>query len=290
MKTLKKCLKPLAQTLKEWRVRKIKLSLKTKLIILASLAVAVILTATVLLFTLFALDYSKVDLNFLNASSYETNEQFKQEVLNNANIKQRTSVFFLNKTKAKNALEKTYPNLKVVNIETTFPNGLKIHIAEREELFAIHNEHLNLYSIIDADFKILRVLDHQEFYSIENKPILIKFVSSSLINLAEGDFVLENEQTLLFSNLAKSLLVHSRDVEEQKQIFKEITLLNEMFLIELQDGFEIKVHSPSSQLHAKIGAMLLRMGQIYPDYQTGYTLEIYLTQNNDLISKFTAKN
>lgn len=277
------------QTSKEWRTKKIKLSLKNKIIILSSFAVAVLITATILLFTFFALDASKVEVNFLNASLHEQDNTFAAALLESGQIKNKSSVFFLNKKKATDLIEKAHPYIKVVNIETVFPNSLKINIAQREELFAVKNN-LDHYSVMDADFKVLRVLSQSEYNLLEQKPILVEFAGSHLINLSAGAFVPNTEETLLFNNLAKSFLIQSRDVVEQKTIFKKVVLLNNLFLLTLQDDFEIKIHFPVEELNQKVGAMFVRMGQIYPDYQTGYIMEVHLTQDGQLLSRFTLKN
>lgn len=251
--------------------------------------VAVLITVAILLFTLFGLNYSKVEINFLNASSQENSQTFKNELLESSDIGQGSSVFFINKTKTTQKLEKKYPYLKIVNIETTFPNGLKFNVAEREELYAIKNN-LNNYSLIDGDFKVLKVVSQVEFENFEIKPILIEFAGSHLINLSEGNFINKTEDTILFENLSRSFLINSRDVIEQKTLFKKVVLLNNMLVLSLQDNFEIKLHYPQQELHKKTQAMFVRMGQIYPDYEAGYLLEIYLTQDGVLLSKFTLKN
>lgn len=225
----------------------------------------------------------------MNTSVYENSQGFKDDLLKSSEIKQKTSVFFINKEKAVNNLEKKYPNLKIVNIETTFPNGLKFHLAQREELYATKNS-LDFYSIMDSDFKILNVISKAEFQNLSIKPIEIEFVDSQLINLSQGEFIKKTQHTKMFEDLSKSLLINSRDVIEQKTIFKEMILLDNMLKITLRDGFEIKVYNPQQELHKKTTAMMLRMGQIYPNYQNDYVLEIYLTQDGELLSQFTLKN
>lgn len=248
-----------------------------------------IITAIILLFTLFALDFSKVEINFLNASGFENNQAFKQEFIETSTIKEKTSVFFINKNQIKKTLEEKFSYIKIVNIETTFPNGLTFNVAEREELFAIKNN-LDNYSLIDCDFKVLNVVSMAEFETFEIKPILIEFAGSHLINLSKGNFIEKTKDTAIFENFAKSCLISSRDVIEQKTLFKDIILLNDMLILHLQDNFEIKIYFPSEKLHIKVGAMFLRMGQIYPDFQDNYCLEIYITQDGQLLSKFTLKN
>ena len=60
-----------------------------------------------------------------------------QRITNDSSIGKGTSIFAVNKKNITNELEKNNPRLKIINIETVFPNKFNLHCNEREELVAI---------------------------------------------------------------------------------------------------------------------------------------------------------
>ena len=82
-------------------------------------------------------------------------EEDKQAIINSGGFSYGIPVFAVNKTEIINKLEKENYYLKVVNIETVFPNKLIVHCAEREELFSIKLSE-NLYYICDLRTKTFK--------------------------------------------------------------------------------------------------------------------------------------
>jgi hypothetical protein len=249
--------------------------------------VAVILAVTILLFTLFGLNIEKISFQKHNMFEFSTTQQ--TTAIEKSGLKNRSSVFFIKKSKIQNNIESEFPYLKLINIETTFPNKLILHIAQREENFAVKNHSLGFYTILDYEFKALRVLNQTDFEALENKPIVLEFSDSGQINLQAGEFSELNQEKMLISKLSKSFLMHGRDVEEQKHLFKNISLTGDVLVLTLKDNFQIRVHNPQDSLGEKVSAMFSSMSLIYPTYQNGYILEVYKTQNNSLVSKFSIK-
>ena len=94
------------------------------LIILAFLTVLIVLNST--LFTL-----QTISVNWLT-TKYELNAIKDYALIEG--IEKGDSIFLLDKEKIKNELEKKYEYLRVVSIETKFPNKIVIHSAERESM------------------------------------------------------------------------------------------------------------------------------------------------------------
>ena len=76
----------------------------------------------------------KVSVNWLT-SKYQLNSVKDYELVDE--IKMGQSIFLVQKDEIISTLEKNNPYLRVVSIETKFPNKLVIHSAERESLFAV---------------------------------------------------------------------------------------------------------------------------------------------------------
>lgn len=228
-------------------------------------------------------------------------EEFNAAVTENSGLNQNSSVFFLNKNQVSAKLEHEFPDMKVINIETTFPNGLIIHIAKREELFAIKSQNPNNYFIVDGDLKVLSILPQQEYDSNASNAILLEGIQVNSPNVLAGDFLVF-ENSALIKNLAKTFLVNNLDIVEQKALIKEIEIQTDqireyltnddktIIKITMQDDFVVYVYSPNTYLKEKIQTMFATIPSVYPNYVNIYFLEIYEKLNNTIFPKLSLKN
>lgn len=122
------------------------------------------------MFTVFLLKDVKLELK---TGTEHLTQEVVSEIENEA-LKTGGSVLFLGKEKLISRLEKQFPYLKIVNIETQIPNKLIIHAAEREELFAVNSGEKSYF--LDEEFKILRV-ENSIYSKQENGAVLLSFGS-----------------------------------------------------------------------------------------------------------------
>ncbi|MBR1984282.1 MAG: hypothetical protein IKA31_00930, partial [Clostridia bacterium] len=83
-----------------------------RLMILLGIATGVIITLVVLMFTLFGLD--KVELKFQNDTTIFADQSVQQNIVKEAEFKKNSCVFFLNKDKYIERIEKNNPYIKVI--------------------------------------------------------------------------------------------------------------------------------------------------------------------------------
>lgn len=107
------------------------------------------------------------------------------------------SIFLVKKDDIKSKLEKAYPYLRVVSIETKFPNKIVIHSAERESLYAIKISD-NEFALVDDLGKVLQTKITSRYFEGTNadlgaKPIRINFENKPI---KSEDFV-DGEQVSL---------------------------------------------------------------------------------------------
>lgn len=140
------------------------------------------LTIMLVIFTIFVLiifftsalfTLSSVRVNFLSSSPMFISKE--TEIINSGNFDYGKSVFFLKKDLYKNNLEINNPYLKVINLETIFPNKLNINCIQRESLFCIKN--FDYYYLLDDEFKVLE------------KVTSSKFLTSQYIDLGQNDYI-----------------------------------------------------------------------------------------------------
>lgn len=198
---------------------------------------AVLLTIVILIFTLFSLKNIKLDFRSetLNLSGTE----IKNEIINS--IPQGGSVLFKNKKQIIENLEKNFPYIKVINVETKFPSTFILHIAEREELFALKCADGTL--ILDGDLKVLKL--EKDFVSTTSNAIELDVLSLdysvnenlvgktiNFLNLNELDQLkatyvkndIASEVTLLLKSIERKFQLNNRDNSDLKALFKKIAI------------------------------------------------------------------
>ncbi|MDD4111157.1 MAG: FtsQ-type POTRA domain-containing protein [Clostridia bacterium] len=161
-----------------------------KLVIILSIIFVVLLTSIILTFTLFSL--KGVTLEFKTETSILTEEE-QQEIIDEVSSEEISTLLFFNKQKLISKLEKDFPYLKIVNIETVYPSNLVIHSAEREEFYAIESND-NVY-YLDEELKILKI-EEGSFNKTQYNAILLNIADLNLniIEAEAGQFITFGEQ------------------------------------------------------------------------------------------------
>lgn len=242
-----------------------------KFLIVLSVLLVLFITLIILLFTVFSL--KKVDVE-LETEYKNLTPEIQLQIADEINL--GGTVFFKNKDEIIKNIEKKYPYAKVVNIETVFPNKFVIHLAEREELYAISN--LNKTCILDSDLKILKIEDNS-FISTNNNPILLNFFDlefyitqfkvGQFLNLNglnnEQDTLLKNSEFML-NNLISCFQINNKNSVDLKALFKNINFetyvdyrsgeVSVQAVISDFNDFQINILSPMQNLEDKIGKML----------------------------------
>lgn len=114
--------------------------------ILSFIVLIVVLSSTVFSFT-------DAEITFLSTVNVLNNNE---EIIETANFDYGENIFFVDKDKYIESLEINNPYLRVISLETVFPNRLIIHAVERNEFYAFKLSN-NEYVITDQFLKILEV-------------------------------------------------------------------------------------------------------------------------------------
>lgn len=166
-----------------------------KLIITLSVVFSVIAVLLILFWTLFALSSVSVDFK----STTENLNVSSEEIVEAGAFRYGSCVLFEGKQKS---IKKIYAHasenenfayLRVLNIETVFPNKFVVHVVEREELFAVENG--ENYLICDRDFRVLKIVD--TFVSNQTNAILLQGIEIKSANIAVGDFLEIKQSAML---------------------------------------------------------------------------------------------
>lgn len=187
--------------------------------ILAFLTVLIVLNST--LFTL-----QSVSVNWLTTKYHLDNIKDYDLV---EDVSKGESIFLVNKAEISQKLEKTYPYLRVVSIETKFPNKLVIHSAERECLYAVKLSD-NEYALLDELGKVLKLTTSSIFAGPElgAKPIKVTF-NNIILNPADfvvGEQVKVANIEILLSQLSHTLREASYTPTTSKGVFLNIDVIS----------------------------------------------------------------
>lgn len=179
--------------------------------------IAVIL---ILFWTLFAL--SSVSVQY--ASTTINLNVGTEEIVEAGGFRKGACVLFEGKKKS---VEKIYNHtkenenfayLRILNIETKFPNKFVVHVAEREELFAV--QHNGKFLICDRDLRVLKILE--EFLSTKENPILLTGLEIKDENFGVGDFLNVGQTSVM--KFYDAMLRNNRSLIEQRGKFEKIQL------------------------------------------------------------------
>lgn len=252
-----------------------------KLIIVLSVIVALLITLIVLMFTLFSL--KSVEIEFETGNKIITNEMQSQII---SEIDLGGTVFFKNKDEMTSKIEKKYPYVKVINIETILPNKFIIHIAERQEIYAISS--LNRTCYLDNELKVLRI-EEESFVSTSTNAIKLDLfgLDFDLSAFSEGQFFDVSELTInssnksinlgeqtqeTLNNLLNCFQINNRTLVDLKALAKSITFSTyidyrngetalQAKIVDFND-FEIFILCPCENLEDKVSNMLFAYEKI----------------------------
>lgn len=278
-----------------------------------------ILILVILNFTLFAL--RDVEIDFKNQSTIFSDEA-QENIANNSAISRGTSVFALNKTYIKEQLERDNPYLKVINIETVFPNKIIVHCAEREETYAIRAGESRFF-ICDAEFKVLNIQAH--FRDDQYNAILFEGLENIITNanrVNAGEFLEFSSNSKLLTSLGQALLENNKTIAQQRGLISTITLSSSIYpftatnlpFFEIRDfnGFITNIYKPDTLLAEKFQYMFatlsqvvynpsvffakdieegnITLEQIEEDYYLDYTLDIMENNQGALVIRLDKLN
>lgn len=190
---------------------------KTKILIITISTIVGLVGLFVLLsFTAFSLKEVTVDIR---TSLDERFVATQEEIIESGGFSYGSPVFFQSKKKYKERIENKYPYIKVINMEIVFPSQLIIHIAERQEVYAIEGQK---YYICDEDLKVLRIED--EFISENNNAILVSGVEIK----NESVKVCDTLKLKNFKDLYSLLYGYNRPLGEQQSLIERVDFAKEL--------------------------------------------------------------
>lgn len=148
------------------------------------------------------------------------------------NVEKGQNIFLVQKDDIASKLEKDFPYIRVISIETKFPNKLVVHSAERESLYAIKISDRE-YAIIDERGKVLSLSNGSIFEGPEGnlgtRPIVVEFQSLSIkvADFVVGESVKSSYIQKLLSNMSRSLRESRYTPTTSKGVIRHIDIVSQ---------------------------------------------------------------
>ncbi len=196
--------------------------------------------------TVFSL--KSVEVKFLDGS--ENLSGTESDIVQSVDFKYNESIFFSNKKRYTAELEKNNPYLRVVNIETKFPNKLVVNAVERKECFVIKLEN-NKYAITDEYLKVLKIV--QVYQNNSSNAIEVKNSGLASQTVEVGDFFKtdDNYLTVLFDCFREWKNDYTLIKEKVASIELDYESKNRL-LVNMRSGVQIVVDNSKMQLSDKL--------------------------------------
>lgn len=201
------------------------------------------------------------------------------------------SIFLVQKDEISKELEKSYPYLRVVSIETKFPNKIVIHSAERESMFAISMGN-NVYAILDEMGKVLAKSTYQKIFEgadLGTRPILINFesIATNEKDYVVGEFVASDYVKYIISSMSYSLRETSYTPATSKGVLKSINVVSQGETSEVniltRNGMTMCIDSFEEYTTSKLLLAFERYNYLHNDGVVDATIEIWHNSNTNQV-------
>lgn len=193
-----------------------------KLVISLSILFGLIVVVLILFWTLFGL--SSVSVSF--DSTIKNLSISENEIIEVGGFRKGACVLFEGKKSSIKKIENyasknsNFAYLKVVNIETVFPNKFVVHVEEREELFSVKTD--ENFLVCDREFRVLKIVE--DFQSTPENAILLEGLDFENQDIKTGDFLQLNQTSM--KNFCSVMIENNRTIGQQTGKFKSLVLEN----------------------------------------------------------------
>ena len=230
----------------------------------------------------------------------------KEDIITTAGLKKGESIFMIDKDKAINKIEATYPYVKVIQIKTISVSEIDIRIRARHEMF--YTKQNNNFYIMDEELKVLNIVEASTEGSESNEPTQLAHIKDGSLNINSStmicDFVGSSYQKKVMSNLYTSMVTVVTKIEGEGENVKEVyftrtdvcDMLKEIkfekhetfnkIIITTKYGVELDIENPMKNMQNKINICFSTIKEFLSDVQTeskaqSGTIKIYYDLDNN---------
>ena len=273
------------------------------------ITISIVLSVLALILILFGAVFClyKQDVVFIGERTLNTKEISNQDIIESAGLKKGRPIFSLDKETASNNIERDYPYLKVIQINTVSAIRIEIDVRERYEMYYTYSDSTKKYYVLDEELKVLRSTDVEpnditklESTILGEDTIDILGITS---NTVVGDFLSnENYRSItyeLFVSIYNTVMIddggNDRYVDREDikslitnlQFAKGYTLHEEYdrVIMQISNGFTIDIAKPQDNLEYKVNICFSAMDTLIENGESSGTIKYtYLEDGTERIN------
>ena len=206
-----------------------------------SKALTIVLSIIIVLALIVVMASSLFCINTVSLVWYNTPSKCshltEQHLVSISGMKDKQSVFTMNREKYISNIEKSEEYLKVLSLEVVWPNNLKIHIMEREEIYYIPMLD-NTYLVTDSEFKVLRKVFSGNNNTIDNCIKITGRQGFDANSYDVGDF-LPQEYFVDYLPLVDAFGANDQDLVSMQALIQSISIIDNTMSMQTYSGVTI---------------------------------------------------
>ncbi len=208
-----------------------------------------------------------------------------EKVVKDSGMSNNQSIFTLDRQRYMQNIEQSDPYLKVLSYEVVWPNNIRIHLMEREEVYCIQDG--DRYLILDEEFKVLRE-GLGEYQGGAVDCILIQGrsgVDTTGYNI--GDFVPEQD-FVDYVGLVDAFEASGMDLVGLKALIHDVEVVGDVLTMHTYLGVDIEILNSSYYTNTKVSAALGKLEDLEPNEYSKGSIYVFKNEQSLIEARYLA--
>ena len=260
------------------------------------ITISIVLSILALILILFGAVFClyKQDVVFIGDRS-STIDITNEEIIESAGLKKGRPIFSLDKETAINNIERTYPYLKVIQINTVSAIRIEISVRERYEMYYTYSDSTKKYYVLDEELKVLRISniepigitklessilgeDMLDILGITSNTIVSDFLSTENYRGITYELFVSMYNTVMIDDAGTDRYVDREDIKSlitKLQFAKGYTLEEtyDRVILNLSNGFIVDIGKPQENFQDKVNICFSALDTLIENGETSGTIK-----------------
>lgn len=260
------------------------------------ITISIVLSILALILILFGAVFClyKQDVVFIGDRT-STIDITNEEIIESAGLKKGRPIFSLDKETAMNNIERTYPYLKVIQINTVSAIRIEISVRERYEMYYTYSDSTKKYYVLDEELKVLRMSDIEpigitklessilgedmlDILGITSNTIVSDFLSTENYRGITYKLFVSMYNTVMIDDAGTDRYVDREDIKSlitKLQFAKGYTLEEtyDRVILNLSNGFIVDIGKPQENFQDKVNICFSALDTLIENGETRGTIK-----------------
>lgn len=260
------------------------------------ITISIVLSILALILILFGAVFClyKQDVVFIGDRT-STIDITNEEIIESAGLKKGRPIFSLDKETAINNIERTYPYLKVIQINTVSAIRIEISVRERYEMYYTYSDSTKKYYVLDEELKVLRMSDIEpigitklessilgeemlDILGITSNTIVSDFLSTENYRGITYELFVSMYNTVMIDDAGTDRYVDREDIKSlitKLQFAKGYTLEEtyDRVILNLSNGFIVDIGKPQENFQDKVNICFSALDTLIENGETRGTIK-----------------